>query len=414
MDLDLVRQKLETLGTVRVLEEKNNKLHISINDITPSTELIFKFLTIYNDEIYETYNSEEALVNEGVSLKAIYYNVEGMEDIRPTLFPNSTVEIVGLDGSVLQTVTQVNTEAEVNLEVPVFHDHTPIPDTSVEQPMILKYDTRLTSSNSSIGADNTLNLNFNLFKGGVDWGDGKGIQRYSRENSSERYRLINTEYDEPGIKIIKIYGMMSIRGGGHNADNDKSCLLEIVQFSSDRPNTHSQAFGYGRKSIKFPKGIWRLPSNCELLLYEVYGSIGLENVTLDSSITSSFYLAFGNHWGHFNNDVNFEDLDTEFVTNISNMFLRAQTLDQNLGKWDMGNMTRANGFLTGTAISQENCDKLLLGWLRWENGQPNKTLKPNVTIHLGKTTYTKGGDVEDAFNYYVDTLGWTIIFEELD
>ena len=77
MDIDKVQKKLEELGTVRTLEEKNNKLFISINNVTPSTELMLRFLEIYNDEVYDTYNTEEAIANDGTSLKAIYYNIPG-------------------------------------------------------------------------------------------------------------------------------------------------------------------------------------------------------------------------------------------------------------------------------------------------------------------------------------------------
>ena len=63
-----------------------------------------------------------------------------------------------------------------------------------------------------------------------------------------------------------------------------------------------------------------------------------------------------------------------------------------------------------TSMSQANCDAILTGWTRWSNGTAGIQLRNNVSLHLGNTSFTLGGDAEDAYNYLINTLNWTITF----
>ena len=65
-----------------------------------------------------------------------------------------------------------------------------------------------------------------------------------------------------------------------------------------------------------------------------------------------------------------------------------------------------------TSMDVANCDAIFTGWLRWDSAtsSPQITLRTNEAIHMGNTDYTRGGDAEDAHDYLVNTLNWTITF----
>ena len=74
MDLELVKEKLEVIGTVDLIEVVEGKLNISISDIISSTKTLIDFLGVYYDYIYNHYKAQEALVIDGVTIKAVYSN----------------------------------------------------------------------------------------------------------------------------------------------------------------------------------------------------------------------------------------------------------------------------------------------------------------------------------------------------
>ena len=74
INLELIRQRLELIGTVRTLDEQHDCLYISINHTIPSISNVLAFISVYNDEIYSTYNTEDAITCEGTSIKAIFSN----------------------------------------------------------------------------------------------------------------------------------------------------------------------------------------------------------------------------------------------------------------------------------------------------------------------------------------------------
>ncbi|NAS12892.1 BspA family leucine-rich repeat surface protein [Poritiphilus flavus] len=54
--------------------------------------------------------------------------------------------------------------------------------------------------------------------------------------------------------------------------------------------------------------------------------------------------------------------DLSNVTDMSNMFNGASSFNQDLGNWDIGQLTNGTGMLNGSGLSMENWDETLIGW----------------------------------------------------
>ena len=108
---------------------------------------------------------------------------------------------------------------------------------------------------------------------------------------------------------------------------------------------------------------------------------------------------------------NFGKIETSGVDNFFQAFY-GTNFDYDVSDWNVSRVQNFTQMFFGTSMSVVNCDNIFLGWQRWDevNGVPRLILLPNMSIHMGNTDYTRGGAAEDAFNYLVNTLNWTIIF----
>ena len=100
--------------------------------------------------------------------------------------------------------------------------------------------------------------------------------------------------------------------------------------------------------------------------------------------------------------------NTSSATSFNSMFNGASVFNQNLATWDIGNLTSAVDMLTGTAISTENWDNLLLGWgySQQANLPNNVTLSQIPVPHSAgfpNAVYEKLTDSVASGGY-----GWTI------
>ena len=101
--------------------------------------------------------------------------------------------------------------------------------------------------------------------------------------------------------------------------------------------------------------------------------------------------------------------NTSSATSFNSMFNGASVFNQNLGAWDIGNLTSAVDMLTGTAISTQNWDNLLLGWgySQQANLPNNVTLSQIPVPHSAgfpNAVYEKLTDSVASGGY-----GWTIV-----
>ena len=83
---------------------------------------------------------------------------------------------------------------------------------------------------------------------------------------------------------------------------------------------------------------------------------------------------------------------------MSLMFSGASDFDQDLGNWNIGNVTNMANMLDQTSLSTDNYDSTLIGW----SGQ---TVQQDVTLGASGLTYCLGSD---SRNSLTTTNGWTI------
>lgn len=84
---------------------------------------------------------------------------------------------------------------------------------------------------------------------------------------------------------------------------------------------------------------------------------------------------------------------------MSHMFSGALAFDQDLSEWNVQNVFRMPGMLNRVKLSQDNYDKLLMGW----GALPN--LKRDVDFGAGISEYCDG---ENARQNLIDNWGWQI------
>ena len=101
----------------------------------------------------------------------------------------------------------------------------------------------------------------------------------------------------------------------------------------------------------------------------------------------------------FNQDIG--TWNTSNVSSMKGMFSGATSFDQNIGGWDVTNLTSALFMFSGTALSTDNYDALLIGW-------NNQTLQPNVVLDAGNSTYCLGADARANMRNTLVGDSWTI------
>jgi len=102
--------------------------------------------------------------------------------------------------------------------------------------------------------------------------------------------------------------------------------------------------------------------------------------------------------------------DVSNVTNMGNMFQSASqsNFNQDIGSWDVSNVTNMDSMLNNTSISIQNYDSILTGWTGWDGTGATKTLVSGVTFGAIGLNFTSGSTAEDARNYLITGLTWTI------
>jgi surface protein len=97
------------------------------------------------------------------------------------------------------------------------------------------------------------------------------------------------------------------------------------------------------------------------------------------------------------------------VTTMIGVFANANAFNQNIGSWNVSNVTDMNNIFNGVQLSTANYDAILIGW---STISPNETpLKPNVPFSGGNSNYCNG---EAARASIISTYGWTITDAGLD
>jgi surface protein len=86
---------------------------------------------------------------------------------------------------------------------------------------------------------------------------------------------------------------------------------------------------------------------------------------------------------------------------MNSMFDNATAFDQNLGNWNVSQVTNMNGMLNNITLSTANYDATLIGW----DGQ---MLHSGINLNAGSSTYSTGGAADAAHAHLISNFGWTI------
>ena len=96
--------------------------------------------------------------------------------------------------------------------------------------------------------------------------------------------------------------------------------------------------------------------------------------------------------------------DLSLCTNMNSMFSGASSFDQNIGSWNVSNVSDMTDMFKDAQLSTTNYDALLTGWA-------TLTLQPNLNFNGGNSKYFDG---ETARTSIIDNFGWSIIDDGLD
>ena len=116
--------------------------------------------------------------------------------------------------------------------------------------------------------------------------------------------------------------------------------------------------------------------------------------------------------GMFNSATNFNQpigsWDVGNVNNMFQMFNSATNFNQDIGSWNVSGVTNMSSMLNNTAIDVTNYNNILTGWTGWDGTGATRSLQSNVTFGASGRQYSLGSAAEDARNYLITGLTWTI------
>ena len=149
----------------------------------------------------------------------------------------------------------------------------------------------------------------------------------------------------------------------------------LVYKATDNPNL---------SNVRDLTGMWR-----EAVLFD--GDLSGWNVSNAESTAEMFYgaAAFRGH--------GLAGWNVSRVTNMAGMFQQATSFDQNLGSWDVRNVTAMENLFSGSGMSQMNYDQTIIGWAQRGN------LQPNVQVGAAGLKYCESADARRTLN---DAFGW--------
>lgn len=260
-----------------------------------------------------------------------------------------------------------------------------------------------TLKTDNAGTSNSDQFTLPLVSGGtydfyIDWGDGAGADHITTYNQVE----VTHTYPTNGTYTVRIVG--TITGWRFNDAGDDTKLINIRQWGNlDFGGTFNGGF-FGCSNMTsitatdLPNflsnsGVNALTSlfyNCNALTFIA----GVEQwAALSTNERANMFLNCNN----LNQDIS--NLITANVTNITNM-IRNTAMDQDLSSGDFSGVTSATSFASGTSMSSDNLDALLISL----EGQ---TLQSSVSIDLGEATYSNG-DASTAVYNLVNDDSWTL------
>lgn len=250
----------------------------------------------------------------------------------------------------------------------------------------------------------------------INWGDGT--------YDSGVIGDITHTYNSPGIYEVSISGEFPAVSFGiiNGEQKDNLKLLEVNQWGSQQWAYLNAAFDQCKNMDVLATDLPDLSiagilgftfRGCESLVFNnSIGSWEVENITYMANLFSGcalFNQDIGNWdvsnvrnmgsmfiFSGFNQDIG--NWDVSKVTSMNQMFSRSP-FDQDIGGWAVGNVINMSNMFKNVGLSNQNYDKLLIGW----SSLPS--LQSNVYLEAGNSQYCDG---EEARQKLIDDFGWTI------
>ena len=205
----------------------------------------------------------------------------------------------------------------------------------------------------------------------VDWGDGTSDNITAWDQTE-----VTHTYADPGIYTVSITG--TIRGWRFNNGGDAEKVIEVSHWGplafglsggyfygcSNMELTATDAPDLGITTLANAfRGCENLGSNGDMSGWDVSGVTGMQNMFLDaesfdqdiggwhtSSVTNMHGMFHGAE--SFNQDIG--DWNTSSVTGMGNMFRGAESFNQDIGGWDVSGVTNMQGmFRDASSFDQD-------------------------------------------------------------
>ena len=209
----------------------------------------------------------------------------------------------------------------------------------------------------------------------IDWGDSSTTVVVSDVSSTH-------SYSTSGIYEIKINitsGISNYKLGFSSPDYEKPFI--VTNAGTYMPTNFSSAF------------------------YCIGGCAGFID------IADTFFLPGASSYSFQATQILNLKLNLDNCTNLFHAFRGATSSDWSFLLYtDIPLVTTMNGMMShpNNNFDSTTYQLLLIHWTGWNGTTATKSLKPNVPAGFGTAQYEIGGQSEDARNYLINTLGWTI------
>ena len=231
------------------------------------------------------------------------------------------------------------------------------------------------------------------YSGTINWGDSN--------TSANSYANRTHTYAAAGTYEVVVDG--DCIGWNFQSAGSPLYLTSVVHFAQLQLGADSGGYFYGCSNLDLSSVSDTLDltgvTNLNFLFADCTSLTTINNInSWDTSAITSMRGMFQN-CTLFNQALSF---DTSSVTNMRDMFNGADAFDQNIGTWDVENVTNFSDFMitkTDATFSTTNLNAIYNGW-------STQSVHEGITIDFGTANYT---DSSGAGRFIlVDTYGWNI------
>ena len=138
-------------------------------------------------------------------------------------------------------------------------------------------------------------------------------------------------------------------------------------------------------------------------MYYAFDQCSVLETVITTGWDVSGVSSFQNTFSHCYNltSISPDQWDTSSSTVTYQMFINCYLFDQDIGVWDVSNVSNMGQMFHGVTIPTPTYDSILVGW-------DAQTLKPNVSFDAGNSKYSSGSTADTARSNMINSDGWNI------